>query len=73
MAFNLIGMVDLIGNYYHAIQLGLAAHAEEFGAAYAIPVLLVPLLMITHVAAFYFLLRPQSKRARVRIGEAAMS
>jgi hypothetical protein len=27
------------------------------GAAYAIPVLFVPLLMITHWAAFYLLLR----------------
>jgi hypothetical protein len=73
VAFNLMGTVDLIGNYYHAIQLGLAAHAEEFGAAYAIPVLLVPLLMITHVAAFYFLLRPQSRGARVYVGDAVAS
>ena len=39
------------------------ALAGEFGAAYAIPVLYVPLLMITHAAAFYLLLHPQSKAA----------
>jgi hypothetical protein len=73
VAFNLVGTVDLIGNYYHAIQVGLPAHAEDFGAAYAIPILYVPLLMITHVVAFYFLARPQSEGARVRIGGPAVS
>src|SRR4249919_1616865 len=29
VAFNLVGTVDLIVNYYHAIQVGLPAHAEE--------------------------------------------
>jgi hypothetical protein len=61
VGFNVVGTVDLVANYVHAIQLGLPAHAEQFGAAYAIPVLYVPLLMITHIAAFYFLLRPQPR------------
>jgi hypothetical protein len=61
VGFNVVGTVDLVMNYVHAIQLGLPAHAEQFGAAYAIPILYVPLLMITHIAAFYFLLRPQAK------------
>jgi hypothetical protein len=29
------------------------------GAAYVIPILYMPLLMITHVTAFYFLARPR--------------
>jgi hypothetical protein len=58
VAFNIVGTVDLIVNYYHAMQLGLPAHAQEFGAAYAIPIIYVPLLMITHVVAFFLLLRP---------------
>jgi len=37
--------------------------AGQLGAAYAIPVIYVPLLMITHVTAFYLLLRPQAGRA----------
>lgn len=59
VAFNVAGTVDLIVDYYHAIQIGLPARAGELGATYAIPIIYVPLLMITHVAAFYFLLRPQ--------------
>ena len=70
VAFNIVGAADLIGDYYHAIQLDLPAHAGEFGALYAIPILYVPLLMITHFAAFYLLLRPQPQPARVLAGAA---
>jgi hypothetical protein len=62
-AFNLVGVVDLILDYYHAVQVGVPAQAGQFGATYAIPILYVPLLMITHVAAFYLLLRPQPASA----------
>jgi hypothetical protein len=55
-AFNIVGIGDLLGNYYHAVRLGLPAVAGELGAAYVIPVIYVPLLMITHVLAFYLLL-----------------
>ena len=58
-AFNLVGIVDLILDYYHATRLDVPAMAGQLGAAYFIPVIYVPLLMITHVAAFYLLLRPQ--------------
>ena len=60
-AFNLVGMVDLILDYYHATKVGLPELAGQLGVTYAIPILFVPLLMITHVVAFYWLLRPQSK------------
>jgi hypothetical protein len=73
VAFNVVGAVDLIVNYYHATQLGLPAHAGELGATYAIPILYVPLLMITHVAAFYLLARPQPTAARVLAGDSAAS
>ena len=56
LAFNLVGAADLIFNYYHAIQVGLPAIAGALGAAYAIPVIYVPLLMITHAVALYWLL-----------------
>jgi hypothetical protein len=59
VAFNLVGVVDLIIDYYHAVHVGLPAMAGELGAAYAIPIIYVPLLMITHVVAFYLLARPQ--------------
>ena len=73
VAFNVVGTVDLIVDYYDAIQVGLPAHAEWLGATYAIPIIYVPLLMITHIAAFYFLLRPQFKAARALVGDAAIS
>src|SRR5262249_49203728 len=59
VAFNLVGTVDLIVDYYHATIIGLPAVAGQLGAAYAIPIIYVPLLMITHIAAFYLLARPQ--------------
>src|ERR1700736_5003423 len=59
VAFNLVGVVDLILDYYHAIQVGLPALAGQLGATYAIPIIYVPVLMITHIVAFYLLLRPQ--------------
>lgn len=64
VAFNLVGMTDLVVDYYHAIQVGLPAHAEQLGATYAIPIIYVPLLMITHIAAFYFLARPHQNVTR---------
>jgi len=73
VAFNVVGAVDLIVDYYHATQLGLPAHAGELGATYAIPILYVPLLMITHVAAFYLLARPQPTAARGLAGVSAAS
>ena len=73
VAFNIVGVADLIVDYFHAIQLGLPAHAGEFGAAYAIPIIYVPLLMITHVVAFYLLTRTQLKGVRAIAGNAAVS
>ncbi len=57
VAFNLVGTADLILDYYHATQVGLPALAGELGATYAIPIIFVPLLMMTHVVALYWLVR----------------
>ena len=73
VAFNLVGIVDLVFDYYHAVQVGLPAIAGQLGAAYAIPVLYVPVLMITHVSAFYLLLRPVPKAVRAFAGDVAAS
>jgi hypothetical protein len=59
VAFHLLGTTDLIVAYYHAIKLGLPAIAGQLGAAYAIPILYVPLLMITHAVAIYWMVRPK--------------
>ncbi len=60
----MVGTIDIFFAYYHAIKVGLPDHAEWLGAAYAIPILYVPLLMITHFLAFYFLLQSQPSAAR---------
>ena len=73
VAFNLVGAADLILDYYHAVRVGLPAVAGQLGAAYAIPVIYVPALMITHLAALYLLARPQPSSAWTLAGEAAAS
>ena len=62
VAFNLVGAGDLLLNYYHATRVGLPELAGQLASAYAIPVLYVPILLITHVAAVYWLLRPLQER-----------
>ena len=57
VAFNVVGVVDLVMDYAHAVQAGVPEVAGELGAAYAIPIVYVPLLMITHVWALYTLAR----------------
>ncbi|HEY9026746.1 MAG TPA: hypothetical protein VIP05_20810 [Burkholderiaceae bacterium] len=63
VAFNVVGMADLLLDYAHAVQLDLPSVAGELGSAYAIPVVVVPLLAITHVAALVLLARPARARA----------
>jgi hypothetical protein len=68
VAFNVVGAADIIIDYYHGNELDLPALAGQLGAGYAIPIIYVPLLMITHVIAFYLLLRPQPQAARAFAG-----
>ena len=63
VAFNLVGIADLILDYYHAIEVDLPAMAGQLGATYAIPILYVPVLMVTHLVALYFLVRPGAAQA----------
>jgi hypothetical protein len=55
VAFNIVGAADLIMDTANAIQFNVPAVAGQLGAAYAIPILFVPLLMVTHIVAFYLL------------------
>jgi hypothetical protein len=50
-------VADLVLDYYHATRDSLPAIAGQLGVTYAIPIIYVPLLMITHIAAFYLLAR----------------
>jgi hypothetical protein len=63
VAFNLVGTADILVDYYNGIRLDLGAMAGQLGGVYWIPILYVPLLLITHVAAFTLLLRPQARPA----------
>ena len=74
VAFNLMGAIDIIVDYYHATQVDLPARAGELlGSTYAIPIIYVPVLMITHFAAFYLLLRSRSKATRSLTSDVAKS
>ncbi len=55
--FNLWGAADLLNAFYQANHAGLLA--GQLGAAYFLPTLIVPLLLITHALAFRILLQPQ--------------
>ena len=71
VGFNVVGTADLLIDYYHGNQLGLPALSGQLAATYWIPILYVPILMITHVAAFYLLVSPTT--APSVTGDAPMS
>jgi hypothetical protein len=73
VAFNLVGAADIIIDYYHAIREGLPALAGQLAATYAIPIIYVPLLMVTHFVAFYWLVRPQPKAGQALASATAAS
>jgi len=71
-AYNLVGVADLLIDYYHATRVGLPALAGQLGSTYAIPIIYVPVLMITHVVSLYWLLRPQAKTVQTLTGNSPM-
>jgi hypothetical protein len=65
VAFNVAGFVDLVAAYFHAVLAGLPDVAGQLGGAYAVVIVYVPLLMITHLAAFWLMARSvAAKRQR---------
>jgi hypothetical protein len=61
--FNVVGAADLIMATSLAIRVDLPSVAGQLGAGYAIPILYVPLLLLTHGVAFVLLLRPARARS----------
>ena len=61
VGFNLVGTIDILVDYYHGVRLGLPPLSGELSATYAIVIVYVPLLMITHFISFYFLIHRQSE------------
>jgi hypothetical protein len=58
---------------HNGLWLGKKEPVGQLGATYAIPIIYVSVLMITHAVAFYLLLRPQPKAVRAFAGDAAAS
>ncbi len=68
--YTLLGTADLINNIYRVMKLGILP--ENFSQTYAIPILYVPLLLITHGVTVWLLLSRQTSanEARQKIGGA---
>lgn len=70
--FSIWGLADLLNAFYQANRGGLLA--GQLGAAYFLPAVIVPLLLITHLVGFRILLkhlrelRLQQRPARVSLG-----
>ncbi|HVN93469.1 MAG TPA: hypothetical protein VMT38_07230 [Terracidiphilus sp.] len=58
---NLWGAADILNAFYQANHAGLSA--GQLGAAFFLPTLIVPLLLITHGLAFQILLQHQAATA----------
>jgi hypothetical protein len=57
-AFNILGTTDLLYAFYEGNRVHLDSAPGLQGAAYFIPTVLVPLLLITHALVFMLLLKP---------------
>ncbi len=58
--FNVFGTADLLNAFYQGNRLSLANTPGLLGAGYFIPVLGVPLLLVTHVLVFRLLMRKET-------------
>lgn len=56
--FNVWGVVDLLHAIYQG-QVGVQIGPGSLGAAFYIPTVVVPPLLVTHVLIFWLLLRPK--------------
>jgi hypothetical protein len=54
-SFNVLGSVDLLNAYYQGDRTGVGLAPGLQGAAYFIPTVLVPLLLVTHALVFRIL------------------
>ncbi len=59
--FSVWGLADILNAFYQANHAGLLA--GQLGAAFFLPTVIVPLLLITHGLAFRILLQHQPARA----------
>ena len=68
--FNVFGLADLLNVFYQGAHSGFLA--GQLGAAFFLPTLVVPLLMITHGVGFRILLQrqpqPAMRQSPARVG-----
>jgi len=58
--FNIVGTADLLNAFYQGARFSLAIKPGLLGAGYFLPILGVPLLLVTHVLAFRVLIRRET-------------
>lgn len=58
--FNVFGTADLLNAFYQGNRLSLADTPGLLGAGYFIPILAVPLLLVTHILVFRLLMRKEA-------------
>jgi hypothetical protein len=58
--FNIFGTADLLNAFYQGNRISLGDAPGLLGAGYFIPILGVPLLLVTHVLVFMVLLRKEA-------------
>ncbi len=69
--FNLVGIIDLLYALYEGVVIGLPFF--HLGVAWFIPTLYVPLLLVSHVIIFWFLLRAAPSTQAGRASAALLS
>ena len=70
--FNLVGTADLLNAFYQGARISLADAPGVLGAGYFLPILGVPLLLVTHILAFRLLMRKETALpSRVEVRRAA--
>ena len=69
--FNLVGTADLLNAFYQGGRISIAQTPGLMGAAYFIPILGVPLLLVTHVLVFRLLVRKEPAAVAHAMGRAA--
>jgi len=62
--FNIVGTADLLNAFYQGARISLANAPGVLGVVYFLPILGVPLLLVTHVLVFRLLLRRESSMRR---------
>jgi hypothetical protein len=67
--FNIFGVLDLVYAFYQGFRTGLSPGLQ--GAAYFIPTLIVPLLIVTHVLVFGILLQRRGQATEQRLSRAS--